>query len=270
MSLTLTNYSSRREEEENSSRSAQRKRPGALQLRGAVQIMRLYKLKTVIVPILVVGALTLGAPRAEAVLVAPGSTVPAAGIPFPGGTELDSVYYANQASANLVASIGSAVYDNGGFLDFYYQVSNNSPSNLIHRLTGSSFVDPSLPPFVTDVWFVINGATVPCSACPAGFFATGTQDPLTFDRDDIGEVVGFNFPTPGFEVDPGETSLLLLVQTNATVFQPGFVSVINSGSLTLDAFEPADPANIPEPASLLLVGIGLVGTAAARWRKRKG
>src|SRR5688572_30860120 len=110
-------------------------------------MMRVEKLKTVIVPILMVVALTLGAPQAEAIIVAPGTTTAAIGIVFPGGTELASVYYANQASANLVASIGSAVFDNSGFLDFYYQVSNNSPSNLIHRLTGSSFDDPSLPPF---------------------------------------------------------------------------------------------------------------------------
>jgi hypothetical protein len=196
--------------------------------------------------------------------------VPAAGIPFPGGTELDSVYYENVGLANLVVDLSAAVYDNNGFMDFYYQVSNDSALNLVHRLTGSDFsgLDHGLPPFVTDVWFVINGGTVPCSACPGGFFETGTQDPLTFDRDDAGEVVGFNFPTPGFEVDPGETSLLLLIQTNATTYEPGFVSVINSGTYTDDAFDPnVDIA--PEPASLLLFGIGLLGTGAAMRRKRK-
>jgi hypothetical protein len=119
------------------------------------------------------------------------------------------------------------------------------------------------------VWFVINGSAVPCAACPGGFFEDGTQEPFEIDRDDFGEVVGFRFTSPGFEVNPGETSRVLLIQTNATVYQPGFVSVINSGTATLDAFEPTDPANIPEPASLVLVGIGLVGTAAARWQKRK-
>jgi hypothetical protein len=67
----------------------------------------------------------------------------------------------------------------------------------------------------------------------------GTQDPLTFDRDEFGEVVGFNFPTPDFTVDPGEASLVLLVRTNATAYEPGLVSVINSGSVTQPAFQPS-------------------------------
>lgn len=219
---------------------------------------------------LAVAVLTVGVPRAEAVLVPPGANVPAAGIPFPGGTELDSVYYNNVGAANLVVDVAAAVYNNRGFLDFYYQVSNDSVANLVHRLTASSFDED--PPFITDVWFVINGAAVPCAACPGGFFETGTQDPLRFDRDDVGEVVGFNFPTPGFQVDPGETSLLLLIQTNATFYAPGFVSVINSGTTTQLAFQPsataAPPTDVPEPASMVLLGIGLFGIGAATWRKR--
>jgi hypothetical protein len=232
------------------------------------------KMRTVIVPILAVAVLTVGVPRGEAVLVAPGATVPAAGIVFPGGTELDSVFYEDTGLANLVVDVAAAVYDNGGFLDFYYQVSNDSARNLVHRLTASSFAEqPEVPFFfITDVWFVLNGAAVPCAACPGGFFETGTQDPLTFDRDDVGEVIGFNFPTPGFEVDPDETSLLLLIQTNATFYAPGFVSVINSGTTTQLAFQPSatavPPANVPEPASLVLLGIGSFGIGAAMWRRR--
>ncbi len=174
-------------------------------------------------------------PRPEATPLAPGGIVPALGIAFPGGTELDSLCYANLVSGNLVVDVATAVLESvEGTLDFYYQVRNDSALNQLHRVTASDFSG-----FINDVWFVLNGAAVPCAACPGGFLVNGTQDPLTIDRDAFGEVVGFNFPTPGFEVDPGETGVVLVVRTNATAYEPGLVSVINSGSVTQPAFQPS-------------------------------
>jgi len=168
-------------------------------------------------------------------LTPPGGTLSAAGVIFPGGIELDSVCHANVVSANLVVNVASAVYESElGTLDFYYQVSNNSEHNWVHRVTASNFVG-----FLTNIDYVIDGVTIACQACPGGFFQPGTQDPLTVDRDGFGEVAGFNFPTPDFEVDPGEASQVLMVRTDATAYDSGFVSVINSGTVTLSAFKPA-------------------------------
>jgi len=242
---------------------------------GGIRLLarQMNRARAVMIPFLVVAVVLAAAPRAEATPIGPNATTPAVGIAAPGGTQLDSVYYAAQGAADLLANVGSAVYRNAsGFLDFYYQVTNISPAptfDEVHRLTGSSFA--GTPPWITDVWYVINGSAVPCDKCPTGFFQDGTQIPFNMDRSNSGEgsVVGFNFPL-GFEVDsnPSETSVLLLIQTNATVYQPGFVSVINSGTVTKPAFEP-NIAVTPEPASLLLFGIGLLGTGAAMRRKRK-
>jgi len=206
---------------------------------------------------------------------APGDTV------FPGlvaagtdpGTLLASL------SAPFVSTLGttagtlvSAVFEEaGGTLDFYYQVTNNltAPNcgvagqpacDPIARETDTTFTG-----FSTALGFWVDGSTL-----PGGIFSDGTVAPVTGDRNSVGDVVGFSFNPPEVsKIQPGQTSNVLVISTNATNFKAGNASVIDGGVTTVAAFEPAvGPSKIPEPASIILLGGGLLALGGFRRLRR--
>ena len=138
----------------------------------------------------------------------------------------------------------SAVYreNASGTLDFYYQVVLNTTStncgaagqpacDPLARLTAANFNNGGN----WTTWAATRGDAV-------GPFSAGTAFPITADRNAVGDVVGFSFnPPDGAKIQPGQTSAILIISTNATTFATGNASVIDGGATTVSAFEPDSP-----------------------------
>jgi hypothetical protein len=156
----------------------------------------------------------------------------------------------------------STVYDNDATnpfgptaLTFTYLLANNPTStHELHRFTVSSFQN-----FATDVSYSS---------------LSGGLEPTFIDRNPLGDVVGFSFPTPIPPVlasfgalAPGMTSRLMVIQTNATLFTFTTASVINGS--TTGVLSLAPDVLVPEPSTLALGALGLIGTVAIAVRKRR-
>ena len=205
------------------------------------------------------------APLVGTVLTNPTDTV------FPGliptgtlpGTLLASMVspYSFATTAGVTSgTLTSAVYMNpSGTLDFYYQVANDASSATdIARETDTSFGS-----FTTWTGYRIDAV---------GPFVAGTVAPVTADRNAPGTVVGFSFnPPDSAKILAGTTSNTLVISTDATNFTSGNASVIDGGTQTVAAFQPTNARSggeVPEPASMVLLGSGLVAVSFLRRRKR--
>jgi hypothetical protein len=201
-----------------------------------------------------------------ALLMNPGDTVVMGAGAFGDctGTAVPSVLLASSSqpftstTGNDSGTLVSAVYQEtgAGTLDFYYQVVLNTTStncggggqpgcDPLARVTTTNFnngvpaASPTPSPSWT-TWAATRGDAV-------GPFAAGVVFPITADRNDLGNIVGFLLnPPDGAKLQPGQTSAILIVSTNATNYALGKCSLIDGGVTTVQAYQPA-AAGSPSP-----------------------
>ena len=191
------------------------------------------------------------------------------------GTFVDGITHSVTGlnSENQVLYTGtlrSAVYRNSlnNQLDFYYQFVNNASSvDSISRITMTNFGT-----FTTNVGFTsqdIDGTTGGGTPVKTNFVQNTTlmQAPSLANRPSQG-TLGFNFgdgTVSSDMINPGETSRILVIRTNATNYNNGSTSTINGAIATYQTFAPTA---IPEPGTYALMGAGLIALGLVRRKQQ--
>jgi len=191
------------------------------------------------------------APAAKATILVPGQG-PTAATVLPGGFALLATTGGTFSSPTITGTWEAAVLSDpsnvfcAGCLDFQFQVVDvTSKTDSVDRVTMSDFTG-----FSTDAGYITGFCGI--IVCSAGV----PKAPATVDRV-TADVVGFDF-TGG--IKKGNGSYIITVETNATKYTTGYVSLIDSLPTYVVAYAPL----VPEPATLSLLGFGLLSLFGLR------
>jgi hypothetical protein len=199
--------------------------------------------------LLVLFAFALLLPLAQASVLGNGNSAPPSPL-FPTGTVFAAASGTlTSVPAGLSVTFTQTVYSDpgntfcAGCLDFVYVFTNNG-TGPNERYSMSNFGG-----------FMIDVGTMPF----------GMHDPTTVDRSGLGgTVIGFNFPGSD-NIVPGQTTVQLVIMTDARLVFPGTVTA--QDGLTANGVALAPAPAIPEPASLGLMSGGLL--AIGGWIRKK-
>jgi len=163
-----------------------------------------------------------------------------------------------QSGGGFTWDLTEAVYYSAGDLDFMFQVTNTTSSGSAY-IENISFQD--FTGYSTDVGYTTSGASL-----PGDVFVNGTVAPHGgVSRTADGSQVGISFNN--LELNSPNVSDVLVIETNATNYDGnGLMNLtFQISDPSSPAFEPAAAA-VPEPATIPLLGAGLLLIGALRRR----
>lgn len=210
------------------------------------------KLTTMTVAILIATASL----QASATLIGPGTSQAATSVSAYFGGVLVTQATTFVTTPSYSGWARTALYNTGSGIDFYYQFTNLATSiSGIERLSAYNFGS-----YVVDAYQ---------TATAFGIFQAGTENIDTVDRGTLG-VIGFNFlPTGTTKIQPGTTSYIGILRTNAPSYTSGAFGILDGYAGNATGFAPiGTPIPEPTPLTLLILGAGIM--ALAKYWKPSG